>query len=266
MATTPTPCPDLAVDGGAAEGGESAGGLLIDHPCRPTDRPTGSVVSEPYPHYLSLRVTIKHEQWDDVYQCIYDYDYVAYPHKGSATGKQHFHVFIPLEFEQHRVHSDRIRKRLKTSLGLSGNGDLSLKSMSNGLWQAVQYGSKEGTAAFVSDDVMRLFVDAAPKWDPSKESRRVDYSVKSTLKEDRSEKDWQLSYTNLVTQAVIHARKRALAGSLKAVVKDMLQTTKWRPSKYVLNGGVPEFYERDFDYRMGKRKEQDMDWWTPRTI
>lgn len=259
--TTTDPCPDLSPTGADEVGRQS---LLIDSVCRPTDRPTGSVESEPYPHYLSLRVTIDHNKWDEVQNCVFDYDYVCYPHVGSSTKKEHFHIFIPIELDAHRIHSDRIRKRFRDGLGLSGNGHFSIKSMSNGLWQGIQYGSKEGSAAYVSDDVMRMLVDAAPKWDPSAKGTKYAQRMLPYAKGDRSEKDWQLTYTNLVTQAVLHARKKALTGGLKAVVKDMIQTTKWRPSKYLLTGGVPEFYERDFEFRTGKRNEQCMDWWTPR--
>lgn len=259
---TPDPCPGpLSSDLRADEVGESAGSLLIDSLSRPTDRPTFGTEVIPYPTYLSGRVTIDHSKWDDVQNCLHDFDYIVFPHVGTATRKEHFHFFIPYEFEHHGTIADRIRKRFRDGLGLAGNGNFSIKSMSNGMWNAVQYGSKEGTVAFVSDDAMRCFVDAAPSWVSAPQTGQ---RLLPLAKEERSAKDWQLTYTNLVTQAVMHARKHALTCSLKFVVKHMIETTKWRPSKYLLTGGVPEFYENDYAFRTGRRKDQDMAWWQPR--
>lgn len=87
----------------------------------------------------------------------------------------------------------------------------------------------------------------------------------SDVSDKRKDRDWQLTYCNLVPQAV-HHRNAHGGESLKEVVRHMMETTKWRPSKWLVQGGVPTFYEEDFLFRIGKRPKQDLSWWTPRSI
>lgn len=212
-------------------------------PNQPTGQPSD---------YVSIRLTIGEKQFERFQSFMNDVLYIAYPHKGRKGDNPHYHVLV-LDDKP-----EKYRKRIKDNLGLVGNKYVSIKFLKNGLYQGIQYCSRELTEPIVSDDSLRDYIAASPPW------------IQQTIKTDAStgkctDKDWQLGYTNLVTVAVKHARDNSMIDhSLKQVVADLIAKTKWRPSKYLINGGVPEFYENDFLHRLGKRKEVDMNWWTPR--
>jgi hypothetical protein len=61
-----------------------------------------------------------------------------------------------------------------------------------------------------------------------------------------------------------HACDLGTDTTLKAVVAHMMENTKWRPSKHMITGGVPEFYSNDFAFRIAepsKKRKIDMSWW-----
>lgn len=82
------------------------------------------------------------------------------------------------------------------------------------------------------------------------------------------ERDWQLTYSNLVFQAVKFHRERGLSTSatLKQVVKQMIKETKWRPCNQMYKCGVLPAYELDFKFRIGQLPEPDMAWYRPRIM
>lgn len=208
-------------------------------------------------HYVSLRLTIDHDKWPKILRTVCREDsYVAFPHTADAgTKKPHWHLFFPMD-EATTRDVDRFRKRAKDGLGLSGNATISAKAMHNGILCAIQYGSKEGTRPKFSPD-MEAAVASAPAW--------VQSTI-SVLPDDlstRKDRDWQLNYPNLVTQAVYHHRKHGLAitATLREVVKHMIENTKWRPSYQLVNNGIPKFFQNDFEVRIGRPgAKTDMTW------
>ena len=82
------------------------------------------------------------------------------------------------------------------------------------------------------------------------------------------ERDWQLTYSNLVFQAVKHHRAKGMKTdeTLKSVVKDMIATTQWRPCNQMYKCGIVEAYELDFRFRIGQLKQPDMAWWCPKGL
>lgn len=207
--------------------------------------------------YLSVRITLPHSQIEEKVLPIFDgSDFAVFRHKGARSFKEHVHVFV---VSDNKRDSEKFRNRLKKSF--TGNKEFSLKFMSNGLLKGLQYGSKEGTTAICTSGLMEDAVRAAPPWEPQ-ESRLEDYFSTKEAANPEKERDWQLIYSNLVCQAVRYAKgTHNTSLSLKMCVKDMIQKTKWRPTKQVIAGGVPPFYEQDYEVRLGKRKEIEMDWW-----
>lgn len=201
--------------------------------------------------YMSIRVTLDNNMWDRIADVFRDVEFIAYPHKGQRTKKEHFHVLV-LDKSM-----EKFRKRLRDA-GFKGNGMVSMKMFDNGLLRGIQYASKEETQPTMSSSSMQEFIDAAPAW--VHDQRLLPFMSEKPEKL----RDWQLTYSNLVVQAVNHAQKKGLTGSLKYVVADMIASTKWRPAKNMVTSGVPEFYEHDFEFRCGRRAEPDMAWWTPR--
>lgn len=87
--------------------------------------------------------------------------YICYPHTGKNGDNEHYHIFTP-ELDHNR--RNLYRTRITRSVG-SGNKYLSIKSCKNGLAQAIQYGSKEGTQPITRGDVQQ-WIDDAPPWIP----------------------------------------------------------------------------------------------------
>ena len=97
---------------------------------------------------------------------------------------------------------------------------------------------------------------------------RLDQHLESssmTVEERKKLRDWEISYTNLVPQCYEHWKAKKLqTESLRSVAQDLFQTTKWKPCRQMRINGVPEHYQADFEYRIGKRESYDMSWWTPK--
>lgn len=205
-------------------------------------------------NYVSVRVTCSHidmkAMLDKVFHAM---EYICYPHRGQKTKKEHCHVLVP-GCSSHLI--QKIKKRL-TRNGYTGNESYSIKGMHNGLHSGIQYASKEDTKPIVVGDFDKI-IEESPKW--HQQSIHSHYSIDA--KPDKLLRDWQLTYTNLVPQAVHYAKVNKMGdSSLREVLKDMISKTKWRPSKYVISGGVPDFYRQDFAFRMGQRKDVDMSWY-----
>jgi hypothetical protein len=127
----------------------------------------------------------------------------------------------------------------------------------NDLLKGISYTAKDGKI-IKSDDWP---IDEYPTWIPK--SQFVQTQLPSDPKKSR---DWQLTYANLVNQALQHHRKQGLAvdWNLKQTVQHMLEHTPWRPSHQLVTKGVVDYYYQDFEFRKGKRPKFDMDWMTPK--
>lgn len=213
------------------------------------DQPTNQ------PTYVSLRINISPDQFPYLRdKVLHGLDYVGYPHRGRECNNAHYHIFIPTAESKL---SERLRKRIKDNYPAGGNKFYSIKFLSNGILCGIQYGSKEGTTPEVSGESMLRLVSQAPPWED-----RTGQKLLPTTTTEKKERDYVLTYTNLVCQAVQHARRNGLTGSLKETVQHMLEHSKWRPSKNMVCSGIPEFYIHDYEYRTGKRARQDMSWFT----
>lgn len=123
---------------------------------RPTNQPMVQ-------SYTSVRITIPHSDLAMMLDKVFfDQEwYICYPHNGKNGDNEHFHIFCPATDNAGR---ERIRKRVKDHFG-AGNKFISLKSCQNGIAQAIQYGSKEGTDPITRGDV-QSWIDNAPAWIP----------------------------------------------------------------------------------------------------
>jgi len=206
--------------------------------------------------YYSIRLTMPHDKWSLIYgQLIGESSYVAYPHVGTATEKEHWHVLLisPLD-------DKKIRNIINRKLHLMGNGLFSMKSYPTNIVSGITYCKHDSTSVPKMSLDMTDIVASAPAW---AKQTPIDIHYDPVGKPVKCS-DWQLTYANLVGQAVEYRRRsKTDFDSLKSTVQDMLQHTKWRPSPYLLKNGVPTFYENDFQFRIGSRKHMDMHWWTP---
>lgn len=199
-----------------------------------------------------------HDHVNDIAKVITEYPYIAYAHRGKSNNNPHFHVLVLAPASPTIV--ERYRKRIKATLLVTGRR-LAARGYTNGLDKGIQYCSREGTEPTLSHpDTLRPYIEAAPAWVPGQQG------IPAPTKDGKwLDRDWLLSYNNLVAVAVRFTHERGLQEhSLKKIVKLLITDTKWRPSKMLISGGVPEFYENDYLCRVGQRREPDLDWWTPR--
>lgn len=116
--------------------------------------------------YVSIRVSVPHSNWSKIEtEVLQDgVEYIAYPHTGSKTHVEHFHIFVPTD-DSKKV--DMYRKRVQRAFSdmEGGNKLVSVKFMQNFIINAVTYGSKEGTQPYTrgawTDDV----IAKAPAWE-----------------------------------------------------------------------------------------------------
>lgn len=207
--------------------------------------------------YYSIRLTMPHDKWSLIYgQLIGESSFVAYPHVGSATEKEHWHVLLitPLD-------DKKIRNIINRKLHLMGNGLFSMKSYPTNIVSGITYCKHEADSVPKMSPDMASIVSSAPAW---VKQTPIDIHYDPAGKPPGKCSDWQLTYANLVGQAVEYRRRtKTDFDSLKTTIQHMLNHTKWRPSPYLRKNGVPPFYENDFQFRIGARKNMDMDWWTP---
>lgn len=238
--------------------------MSTDKTDRPTDRQVDPAI---VPDYISVRLTVSHNEWPKIVSSVlHDRSYIAYPHIGKSATNPHFHIFVPSD--DLARDADCMRNRIKRAFG-GGNKTLSVVQKSNGIMSAIQYGSREGTVPFVSDADLQGIIDRSPPWEEQVVKKKKYGQVmippsEDSEKKSRTDRDWQLTYSNLVTQAVLYARREKLTGSLKEVVREMCVNTKWKPSFQMVKQGVPDHYYKDFEFRTGKRKLYDMDWMDPK--
>lgn len=246
----PPSCDYLCRSADAADAADAHGQLPESQPATDTDNVPVD--------YLSVRITISHIDVSKLLlESFNDIEYICYKHKGARTKKEHVHLLIP-EYQK----KDIIRKRLMRA-GYTGNESVCYKVFHNGLLCGIQYASKEGTKPIVSGPFDE-FISRAPSWNFREQSNlHSHYSTQEVP--DRGLRDWQLTYSNLVPQAVRYAKINKLGSSgLKSVVHHMISNTRWRPSKQLICGGVPDFYVKDFMFRMGQSTTVDMDWFCQR--
>jgi len=211
----------------------------------PTNQPTNN--TQPL-HYVSVRLTISHAiGHETLASYLSNAEYIAYPHVGTKTQKEHWHVAIIGGGT-----TESWRLRFKRWYKLAGNQELSVKAMENGIMSFITYAAKEKTQPSLSP-CLQQWVDAAPVW--------VNQVKEVNLMDDKGVRDWTLTYSNLVAQATRYAKRNGLDGGLKDVVREMLKHTKWRPSRDVIRSGVPEHYENDFEFRMSRRADPPMAWY-----
>lgn len=226
---------------------------LMSH-SQPTNHPTATGQT-----YVSIRLRLEHKYIREVIKVIDDTPYCIYQHK-PKTPNEHYHICIPGEIDA--KHIEKFRKRFRTKFGGSGNGFVSSKGYQNGLHSFIFYCGHEGTQAIYADPLWEEVIKDQLKQDQP-------YYVKGqTMLDNRygkvDEKDLQLTYCNLVSKALKHARQHQLTGGLKEVVQHLLENSRYRPSYHMVKNGVPEFYYKDYEYRSGKRQKFDMDWMTPK--
>lgn len=201
--------------------------------------------------WVSYRITT--DRRDDVFDCFRNVCCVI-AEEFSKTGIQHYHVVVA-------GHStfEVVKKRLqRMKLG---------RAM---VWSAKNNGTFLGAVSYTvkcdeywTRNGFNEYVKLAPDW-VAPASGQLCLEAVGVDVADRKDRDWQLNYSNLVCQAVKHARKHGFTDFV-TTLRDMMMNTRWKPVVQITRGGgIPDFYFKDFEYRMGQRKVFDMEWIKPR--
>lgn len=202
--------------------------------------------------WISWRFTTPYEQ--RISELFANVSYIA-AHETSAKGVEHWHV-LSIGHD----HYDRIKKTIQRKLNMTGMLWWSKKN------HKTFAGGLSYTLKCIDNDIGSKRVLKSPDWIDYEYTKWVFHdqpTLASTVSKDtKKDRDWQLTYSNLVTQAMHYHRSAGLPNEvgLKETVRQMMEATKWRPSAWMLREGVPEFYVEDFEFRKGKRPKISMDW------
>lgn len=117
--------------------------------------------ASPPMEYVSIRITRAHEFWpvvrDQVLKdCIW---YISYPHFGKGGNNEHFHIFTGGD----KSAAKKIRERCR-ALDITGNKQLSIKCMQNGVLSAISYAAREGTSPSFRGHHCKHWIGLAPEW------------------------------------------------------------------------------------------------------
>jgi len=225
----------------------------------PHDQQTNQPTGMNFPvHYLSVRLTLAHAVKDSVVEHFDYYDeYCIYMHKGG-TDNEHYHICIS---GLGGGDTERVRNRIKRAFAGVKH---SIKQFTNGVRSFMFYCGHEGLEPVSKGSYWEEVKGTIDQYyEKPVQTGQMMLPLEKKLKKDM-DADWQLTYANLVPKAINHARVHGLTGSLKEVVQNLLETTKWRPSYHMVKNGVPDFYYKDYEFRSGKRQKFDMDWMTPK--
>lgn len=222
--------------------------------------------------YVSLRVTIGHDEWEIVETCVYDVSwYISYPHLGKDGNNPHWHVLLP---GSDKRDVEKFRKRLKKS-GLSGNRQLSVKLCENGVLQGISYCAKERTTPKTRGPVDE-WIDKAPRWMNANLGVNLNPKTQSRSKLMRDDSvDGMIPITSRGCMYMVWKYRRDVLvrdGDRKKytkmadVVLHMLDSLKYYIAPEFARSGLPDFYADVFEEscREGRLtfKKNQKQWWS----
>lgn len=197
----------------------------------PTNQPTNL----PPENYIAIRINFPHSRVEDVVTC-FDESFCLYPHLGKSGENPHFHICVPVIDDDMVKVTERLRKRLKGRLNLTGNKQISCKSMSNCVLKYIQYASREGTTPVHSGGDWGDWISQAPKWEPK--------SVQTTIRGTRPVPEDHfklLTYQNMKKVALRHRLRYNLKSTDMAEIHaHMIAHDNWDYNISVKKGGIPD--------------------------
>jgi len=152
--------------------------------------------------------------------------YIFYPHFGKHKDNEHFHIYVPATDQAGK---QRYRDRIKNNVG-AGNRHFSAKSFKNGLAQAIQYGSKEGTDPTTKGEFVQQWIDDSPPWVPGAATRkRKRPSTAIDIDGEEIELGVQLNKYNIIPFAAsFYKKNRFKHKSWRKTILAMIESNKYR--------------------------------------
>lgn len=199
---------------------------------QPTNQPTDLVLPE---EYVDVRLTIPHEEWAKAHEKVFfDMEwYISYPHTGSKTKKEHFHVFVPIGPAKY---VERLRKRIKDHFG-SGQRIATLRPRENCVASGIQYGSKEGTRPFIVGDECDEWIAASPPWE-HRNAAGVNAGINQRPLKN-VDHFRTITYMNMEKVCLRYRRENGISSSDLSDVLEHMHAHGWRLQISVLRAGIP---------------------------
>lgn len=201
--------------------------------------------------YLTVRVTLDHDQYDQLEQITKRYtdNYIIFAHVGDSTvPNPHFHIIIPTTDLKLL---DRFVYQLKSKFNKKGNGFYSAKYLHNGVLSAIGYG-KHGLLPdypprFAGADYEAMLRLAVTYVKPVNSYSPKGAPVPKVYKERMGEH--VLTLGNLLKQAHKHANGE---NRLKRIIDRMVDSEGFIPSRDLVTNGVPEEFYEIWERRVNK--------------
>lgn len=167
----------------------------------------------------------------------------------SKLGVEHFHVVVV----GHHMF-ELLKKRLvRAKLGV--NKYWSKKNHGSDFLKAVSYTVKCGD--YYCRKGFSAYVDLSPPW-------VFGASLPAASVSKDLDKDWMLTYNNLLRVAMNHRNSQKLnTTKLSNVLDHMMKTTRWIPSPMMVKSGLDMWYHNMFEWRCGNQSSSAPDWWSP---
>jgi len=203
-------------------------------------------------NFISYRVTTES---DDVVFNLFKGTCCVIATEVSKTGVQHYHVVVA-GLEQQNLLKVRLRR---AKLGVNKYWS----KVNNGCFlKAVAYTIKCGDyKTRKSFHEFTDYVEEACPWVFGLTEHVAEASDGKDL-----DKDWMLTYNNLLRVAHNYAVKRKLASDdLGVVLQHMTENTRWIPSPQMMKAGLDPYYFKLYKFRVGTLVRAP-DWWTPHSI
>lgn len=200
---------------------------------QPSNHELGEKVDAEIPNdYISLRVSCKHEQINELIQeLLVDVPrYIIYPHGGQSGNNPHVHVCIAGDYEHKDV--ERFRKRCR-KFG-RGNGKLMAKSMHNGVCSFASYVKHES-----GTPILKGFEQSWFDEQPAFKKNGIGHYMAKPVKRVNEDTFYQITYANMEK---VTLRYRAQNGISSTQLEDTLEhmhSNGWRLNIAVLRGGIP---------------------------
>lgn len=173
----------------------------------------------------------------------------------SKSGVQHYHVVVE-GHDQYEIVKKRI---VRAKLGINKWWS---KKNNGEFWKAVAYTIKCGE--YFTRKGFHEYTDYVESECPWVFGQVLSSVDKDDVKD--LDKDWMLTYNNLLRVAHNYARKKDLkTDDLGNVLAHMTQHTRWIPSPQMMKSGLDPWYFKMYKFRVGSERTVP-DWWTPRSI
>jgi len=234
--------------GAACNGTEMPEAVVPDQPL--LNIGAGDMGTQGHPeNWISYRITT------DKRDCVFDFFKgceCVIAEEFSKSGVQHYHVVVV----GHDTHETVKKRIVRAKLGVNKWWS---KKNNGTFWKAVSYTIKCGE--YFTRKGFHVYTDYVETKCPWEFDEQIVEDNEKDL-----DKDWMLTYNNLLRVAHNYARKKNLkTDDLGVVLSHLTQHTRWIPSPQMMKAGLDPWFFKMYKFRVGSVHVVP-DWWTPHSI